>query len=264
MQPSLMMSATDSAYTAALAANVTQQSALIAKPYQADMALLLAEENDADDFDMAKNDIKGLMVPSINCKNPFRYISATDNTWHPYHDTNASKTPIWESLLVATNKNSGSNAKDLEILRRVIKQTPIIKAYNQLFWSTLFLTIGLIILIYFNATSTLHYGWNLAFGVLSMLMLGSAAYNIIWGGRADGYNKWIDFKNDIMKQSNNNMPVTEIVKMLNGEKPGGNSLVQPVATQPVSTGQAMAAGAAAGLANATFGAIGNVAAGLFK
>ena len=256
--PLLTMPSTSNAYTDALANQINRQAVLMEQPYVADTELLKQKEDDASDFDMTKNDIEASLIAPINTTNPFRYINTTAGTWHPYHDANVSKQEIWESLLLATNKaaGTGSNPKDLEILRRVIKQAPIMLAYNHLFWSTLITIIGIIVIIYFTVQGTMRWGYGAAFGVFSFIILGTAAYNIIWGGKADGKIKWMDVKNDIVRVSNENGSIRAVMNILNGKKPDGSS-INPPAPQAAqqSMGSAAVAGVAAGVANAAVGAL---------
>jgi hypothetical protein len=202
------------------------------------------EENDEEDLDSEKNDLynsgKDGLVPDIVTDDLFRYFGLSETNWHPYYNYKNSITDIRQSYLLATNKDQpyetnsqrdeksiklfgnpdmpNKQAHDLTILRRVIKQGPIMEAKSEILPIIIFVAIINIILliVYFVANDKNKFpeiGIWLFMGIANFMLvikLGYTWYAINHSLKREGINNWTHLKKKVAEAANNQPDLNSI------------------------------------------------------
>ena len=179
------------------------------------------DDSDCDEDRNTKLELKNYAnVQPINTEpNPFRYIfGASEENWHRLYNFNIKADEIYKAYVICNNA-SGSKSEtdkikqnnDLENLRRVVKQGPIIAAKT---WLTRFIFAAIIILIimiilficelcqsYITVTTFAFYV-PITF-VLSLFLL----YDLKYNAKGRGINNWTTMKTDIKSLAIGNITV---------------------------------------------------------
>jgi hypothetical protein len=206
------------------------------------------EENDEEDLDSEKNDLynsgKDGLVPDIVTDDLFRYFGLSETNWHPYYNYKNSIKDIRQSYLLATNKDQpyekngqrdeksielfgnpdmpNKQAHDLTILRRVIKQGPIMEAKSQILPIIIFVVIINIILLtaYFvpdDKNKFPEIGIWLFMGIVNfglVIKLGYTWYAINHSLKREGLFNWKYLQRKVAEATNNKSDLESIDKEL--------------------------------------------------
>lgn len=228
------------------------------------------EENDEVDLDSEKNDLynKGPLTHTqkIVTNDPTKYLFGISKTnWHPFYNYQNSIDDIRNRYLLITNKDDpyGENdpvtkgdqrtddsielfgnkdmtyhqAHDLTLLRRIIKQGPIMTAkcgVLPIIISSIIINI-IILLVYLLTTFIPGTAIGWIFGIVNFLFIASLVskwYTINYSSKIEGITNWNNLKSEIENASNNQPDLNTIetkLKELNkpsaptGNPPGGNN-----------------------------------------
>jgi len=221
-QPGVMVPGTAD-MSGVLAAQTQNMQNNMTKPYE---CYKIDKDNDEEDLNIDKNnDYKGYIVPKIVTDDWGFYFGISKSNYHPYYNYKTSAPDIREAYINATNskdtqynttKNEnndgkiwGEQADDLAILRRVVKQGPIMTAKSHIIPTIIFfIVINVIILIVYlvkNDISGMAIGS--IFGIVNFIFivsLGITWYQINHGLKAQGLGNWRNLQNDVRTAASKN------------------------------------------------------------
>lgn len=182
-------------------------------------------DNDDSDCDEEKNIKDSLknseLLTRINIEpNPFKYIfGASEENWHKYYDFTFNQDKIYKDYVVLNNANDKNNTKpqavnDMEILRRVVKQGPILMAKT---WLTRCILVFIIILIIMTilfvndiAQSYVNKITFIIVGVLSFIIPLACLYDWKYNSKGRGINRWTTIKSDVRALASGVITVEDI------------------------------------------------------
>ena len=197
-------------------------------------------DNDDSDCDEEKNDKDFLklndsdIIPKINTQsNPFKYLfGVSADNWHKYYDFNENKNNIYKDFVLLNNASYPDNMErkvDMELLRRVVKQGPIIAAKTWLTRSTIVFTIILIIMLILSVSNAAQISGIafIAVGGISAVFILGCLYDCQFNSKGRGINRWSNIKREIKELASINITVEDLfIKIDNAHKPKEPFIIQ--------------------------------------
>ena len=161
-----------------------------------------------DDYDINLDEnIKykhGTTVRGIITDDPTKYLGLNATNYHPYYDVNKSSVDIKKAYLLASNKDipygdrngvpadqpTKEQQMDIDILRRVVKQAPMLIAKAQFVQSIIGLVIVTIIFIVCYIIYDFSAWYYTPIAILWLLSFGSSFYRIYYSSKQQGLQDW--------------------------------------------------------------------------
>lgn len=184
------------------------------------------DDSDCDEEKNNKSELKqNCKLSKINTEsNPFRYLfGASAENWHKYYDFIFSQDQIYKDFVLVNNANISEKiypqprqAADMEILRRVVKQGPIIAAKTWLTRSIFLFIIILIIMLILSVIGAAQIS-GIVFAVvggLAVVVPLFLLYDWKYNSKGRGINRWTTVKNDIERMVDENITTEGLYKKI--------------------------------------------------
>ena len=213
-------------------------------------------DNDDSDCDETHNEKKDLtnhessgILLNINTQtNPFKYlVGASAENWHKYYDFDMQKNNIYKDFVYLNNKNYPSTKEqevDMEILRRVVKQSPILMAKT---WITRSIVLSIIVLIIMICIPATKLGF-IIFGAISITLILACLYDWQFNSKGRGVNRWSSIKTEIGQLATTGITIKELYEKIDSKYTPKEPLIIHHNNQPAQPTQQSGTGVIQGIA----------------
>ena len=206
------------------------------------------DETHNEKIDLTEHKGNGILLNINTQSNPFKYLfGASEENWHKYYDFDKHKNSIYKDFVYLNNENypnTKAREVDMEILRRVVKQSPILMAKTWITRSIMLSIIVLIIMICIPASET---GF-IIFGVISCTLILACLYDWQFNSKGRGVNRWNSIKTEIGQLVTTGITVKQLYEKIdNDHKPKEPFIIHN--NRPAQPAQQSGTGVIQGIAN---------------